>query len=168
MGLDVFLNPANGIALCAMLYTVIGVHQSQKLARRSEDKMLVDSLLQMLSEMEAMSSNFFLSDREKRVDIHYYSACFLTKLNVAISITKILQEQRNVLPDSVYRPLSNFHWHATVNIEAIYTRKIEQNLEQYRSINQAYLNSITEIYNSFEKHYESLNVLSTIKKYLHI
>ena len=130
--------------------------------------MLVDSLLQMLSEMEAMSSHFFLSDRKERVDIHYYSACFLTKLNVAINIAKILQEKRSVLSDSIYTPLSTFHWHATVNIESIYTRTIEQNLEQYRSINQSYLNSITEIHGSFEKHYESLNMLSAIKKCLHI
>lgn len=163
-----FLNPSNGIALCAMLYTIVGVHQSQKLARRNEDKMLVDSLVQMLSEMEAISSKFFLSNKEERVDIHYYSACFLTKLNVAINIARILQEKRSVLSDSIYTPLSTFHWHATVNIESIYTRKIEQNLEQYRSINQAYLNSITKIYDSFEKHYESLNVFSTIKRYLHI
>ncbi|OOR94255.1 hypothetical protein [Haemophilus paraphrohaemolyticus] len=153
------INASNSIALCAMLYTIVGVRQSRLFAKRAEDKVLVDSLLQILSEMENLSSHFFLSDRRERADTHYYSTCFLTKLNIAIHITKILHEKRNILQENIYEHFSKFHWYATVDIESINAKTSEQNAGQYKNINQAYLKCIVDIYNAFEEKYSKNSFL---------
>jgi len=149
---ELFTAP-NLIALCAMVYTVRGVKQSQVLAKRNEDKILIDSLLTTLNEMDSLAAHFFLSDRRERLDVHYYSTCFLTKLQVAVHITKTLQEKRKVLKESIYQPFSFFHWFSTVDIESINSKPADQNALQYSEANKAYLSCIKEIYDSSENKY---------------
>ncbi|WP_281772267.1 hypothetical protein [Haemophilus parahaemolyticus] len=146
------------IAILALVVSIYGLWYSYKIAKifaqRNEDKMLIDELLKMLSEMQAQASHFFLDNKQVRPNPHIYVASFSSKISLAQFLIHILKNDRKLLQNNIDAPLSDLYLYGTLNAEKANKQKPEKNTEQFSNMDQAYLKCTSIIYQSFQSKYK--------------
>ena len=143
------------ISIPSLILIIVGwcviYHNAKKLATRNETKSLIDELVSQIDKLEKLTTDYWLSGRQSRLDTDAYLLLINAKTQLISSRLKTISHRKIDISGVDLSCLSEL---MTLNCEDVDKHSLDEKREQMQSFLNEVNEGIESLYSEFYKSYK--------------